>query len=237
MKVADIDSFVAGDDKAVELQSKTNISPIDYINYLASCMIPAGTTQGGTAKDIYIMTLHDDTIYDRAYNDTLSVGGPYFKVTRTSYVSEHSDAYEIDIGFNTAAIVTNFSIENNESYSILYDYQQQLYPEEYVRRLDNKGRWEDVYAPVATSKNENYRTTSADTSWWTKITKYPISATLTIQGLLRPATLMQYVRLNVIFTGGRKHISSGLYIVTQQTDSISEAGYRTTLKLTRISGD
>lgn len=48
---------------------------------------------------------------------------------------------------------------------------------------------------------------------------------------------MSYVRLNVIFPGGRKHISSGLYIVTGQKDSISNRGYRTTLSLTRIAGD
>jgi hypothetical protein len=48
---------------------------------------------------------------------------------------------------------------------------------------------------------------------------------------------MSYVRLNVIFVGGRKHISSGLYLVTQQKDRIDESGYRTTLSLTKISGD
>jgi hypothetical protein len=46
---------------------------------------------------------------------------------------------------------------------------------------------------------------------------------------------MQYVRLNVIFPGGNKHISSGLYIVTKQVDNISGDGYKTTLSLTRIS--
>jgi hypothetical protein len=46
---------------------------------------------------------------------------------------------------------------------------------------------------------------------------------------------MQYLRLNVVFPGGNKHISSGLYIVTKQVDNISESGYRTTLSLTRIS--
>lgn len=55
--------------------------------------------------------------------------------------------------------------------------------------------------------------------------------------MLRPATLMQYVRLNVIFPGGHKHIASGLYIVTKQTDMINEQGYKTTLALTKISGD
>jgi hypothetical protein len=46
---------------------------------------------------------------------------------------------------------------------------------------------------------------------------------------------MQYLRLNVVFPGGNKHISSGLYIITKQLDEISESGYTTTLSLTRIS--
>ncbi|WP_320626873.1 hypothetical protein [Intestinibacter sp.] len=55
--------------------------------------------------------------------------------------------------------------------------------------------------------------------------------------MLRPATLMQYIRLNTIFPGGHKHISSGLYIVTKQVDTIDSNGYRTQLSLTKISGD
>ena len=54
---------------------------------------------------------------------------------------------------------------------------------------------------------------------------------------MRPATLMSYVRLNVIFPGGHKHISSGLYLVTKQQDVIDFGGYRTTLSLTKIAGD
>ncbi len=48
---------------------------------------------------------------------------------------------------------------------------------------------------------------------------------------------MTRLRLNVIFPGGRKHISSGLYLVTQQKDSINNSGYRTTLQLVKITGD
>ena len=49
--------------------------------------------------------------------------------------------------------------------------------------------------------------------------------------------LMSYVRVNVIFPGGHKHISSGLYIVTKQADQIDGNGYKTTLSLTKINGD
>ncbi len=79
-------------------------------------------------------------------------------------------------------------------------------------------------------------TTDEDKTWWSNVTQYPISAQITIKGLLRPATLMDYVRLNVIYFG-QKHIASGLYIVTKQIDTISETGYRTQLFLTKIAGD
>lgn len=194
-----IDSLIDGSDKAIKLSSKTNISPIDYITYLASCMVPEGTTNTQLNKDIYVLTIHDDTMYDKLYNDNITYGGPYFKVSRTSNVAEHSDAYVIDIGVNTANIVTNFSIENNENYSIYYDYTNKLYPEEYKYVLNNNGKWENTYAPSFTSKNERHATNTEDTSWYTKVTKYPIGASVTLQGLLRPATLMTYVRLNVIF--------------------------------------
>jgi hypothetical protein len=235
MGLSNYDSLIAGDDKEVPIGPKTNISPIDYLNYLVSCMVPAGSTNNNLSNDLYILTIHDDTVYDRAYSDTLSLGGPYFKVTKTSSSIEQADAYEVDIGYNTANIVLNFSIESNENYSLFYDYNSELHPETFVRRLNNKGGWEDVYAPIYTSGNSSFATTTEAINWFTKVTKYPISATLRIQGLLRPAQLMQYLRLNVIFPGGNKHISSGLYIVTKQVDDINSSGYVTTLTITRIS--
>lgn len=237
MSLSNLDDLIDGSDKAVEIEPKTNISPLDYISYLVSCMVPDGSIQTDISKDIYVLTVHDDTVYDHLYSDSVTLGGPYFKVTRTSYSSEQSDAYEVDIGITTSTIVSSFSIENNENYSIYFNYAKELYPEEYTRRLNNNGKWEDVYAPTMTSKNNYFKTTSSDISWYTKVTKYPINATITIQGLLRPATLMQYLRLNVIFPGGHKHIASGLYIVTKQTDQIDGNGYRTTLNLTKIGGD
>ena len=67
------------------------------------------------------------------------------------------------------------------------------------------------------------------------MTEFPISATLIIKGLVRSAMLMSYIRVNSFFYG-RKHVSSGLYIVTKQQDKIDGSGYRTVLSLTRIAG-
>lgn len=234
MSAANLDSLIAGDDMAVVLESKQNISAIDYINYLVGCMIPAGSGTG-LSKDIYAMTIYDDSITSADKN--ISKNGPYFKVTKVSTVMDQGDAYEIDIGINTSTIVRSFSIDKNENYSMYYEYQNLAHPENYARRLNGDGLWEDTYAPMSMIRPDSYNTNASDVVWWTKATQFPINATIQIQGLLRPATLMQYVRLNVIFPGGNKHLSSGLYIVTRQVDNIGPNGYATTLGLTRIKGD
>ena len=234
MKASDLDALIPGDDMPVEIESKQNISAIDYVNYLAGCMIPAGSGPG-LSKEIYIMTIYDDSI--TSADRSLSKKGPYFKVTKVSTIMDHGDAYEIDIGINTATIVREFSIESNENYSIYYEYQNLAHPENYVRRINGDGQWEDVYAPTSMARTDSYSTSTSDQVWWTKATQFPINATIKVQGLLRPATLMQYVKLNVIFPGGNKHLASGLYIVTRQVDNIGPNGYATTLGLTRIKGD
>lgn len=235
MSMANFDKLVAGDDKAVELDTKTNISPLDYVSYLVGCMLPASSSTSNLSKEIYILTLHDETVFDKFYSDTASIGGPYFKVTKTSTAIEYADAYEVDVGYNTRTMVLAFSVENNNNFSLLYDYNSDLAPEAYTRRLNDQGQWEDLYAPMYTSGNNQYLTRPEDTVWYTKLTKYPVNATLRVLGLLRPIMLMQYIRLNIIFPGGNKHIASGLYIITKQLDEISDAGYFTTLSITRIS--
>lgn len=234
MRMSDLDSLIAGDDMPVEIESKQNISAIDYINYLAGCMVPAGSGPG-LSKEIYIMTIYDDSI--TSSNKAMSKNGPYFKVSKVSTVMEPGEAYEIDVGINTSTIVREFSIESNENYSIYYEYQNLAHPENYVRRINSDGQWEDVYAPTSMLRPSSFSTGASDQVWWTKATQFPINATIKVQGLLRPATLMQYVKLNVIFPGGKKHLSSGIYIVTRQVDNISSSGYATTLGLTRIKGD
>jgi len=239
MNDSNINALVPADDKEVYINAKKNISALDYIVYLTSCMIPGSTTIGqNAASDIYILTIHDDTAFDEEYRDQLVEHGAYFKIERVSYKTNKSDALQLDIGFgNTGTVVTAFSVTDDENYSLLFDYNDSLDKDQYVKRLDNNGNWEEVWAPTVTSKNDLFITRASDISWWTKVTKYPIKATITVLGLLRPAILMSYIRLNVIFPGGRKHIASGLYLVTKQQDRIDASGYRTTLSLTKISGD
>ena len=239
MNKNNIDALIPADDKEVNVSAKRNISAIDYITYLVSCMIPGSFTTGqNAASDIYVLTMHDDTTFDEEYRDKSVESGAYFKIERVSYKTNKSDAFTLDIGFgNTGTIVTQFSITDDENYALLYDYSSKLEISPYVQRINNNGDIEDVWAPTISSKNNEFITRPSDITWWTQVTKYPIKASITVQGLLRPAILMSYIRLNVIFPGGRKHIASGLYLVTQQKDRIDGSGYRTTMQLIKISGD
>jgi hypothetical protein len=224
------DGLIAGNDRPVQLEYKANTSVLDYLSYLVSSMIPL--SQRGSDNrlgSIYGLVVVDDAsgVY----------GGPYFKVINVDKAKDSIGAYEIDIGYPSQNIVTDFSVDNNESYSILYDWQSKLHQDEYSYRINGDGNLERVYSPIISSGNYKFMTTAADKTWWSKVTEYPIKATITLKGLLRPAVLMTHVRLNVYYYG-QKHVSSGLYIITSQQDWIGLGGnFKTTITMTRISGD
>ena len=67
------------------------------------------------------------------------------------------------------------------------------------------------------------------------MTSFPISASLVLKGVLRPTILMSKVKLNVLFYG-KKHISSGIYLINKQVDTVSSSGCWTTLNLIRVNG-
>lgn len=224
------DGLIYGQDRPVNLTYKANMSVFDYLSYLVSCMIPLSQKSASDKVGSMCSLLVVD--------DTSGVyGGPYFKVVRVDKTKDSLGAYEIDIGYPSQNIVTEFTVDNNESYSIFYDYQKELHPEEYAYRVNTDGTLEQVYSPMISSGNSQFVTRANDKTWWSKVTEYPIKAKLTLKGLLRPAILMTHVRLNVYYYG-QKHISSGLYIITAQQDLVGlGSNFKTTLSMTRISGD
>lgn len=232
-------NLIPGDDAVVNLEMQVNMSVLDYLSYLVKCMRPMGTNADSNQQgSVYVLNIVDHTtqMYTDTSGQNFIFDGPYFKIVRNDKYSDSEFAYLIDVGFPSENIITSFEIENNENYAILYDYQQKINSSEYVIRLDDNGLPTRVYAPVVSSKNDYYKTTEYDKMWWTRMTEYPIKVTITLKGLLRPAILMSYVRLNVYYWG-KKHSSSGLYVITSQTDNISVNGYRTTLTMTRVGGD
>lgn len=235
-KLVDQLGLIASNDKEVPIAAKVGLSPLEYVNYLVSLMIPAGASINNNKQNsFYVLTIHDDIDGQNINGSNLKyLGGPYFKITEVTKSIQHADAYELIIGYPTQNIITSFNISNNENYSIYYDYQNELNSNEYVMRLNDQGEWEEDYCPRISAQTKGNFSDTAENVWWSKVTQYPISATVTLKGLLRPATLMQYVNLKVLFFGV-PHISSGLYIITKQQDSISTNGYKTTLTLTRVS--
>ena len=220
------ENLILSDDKAVNIDAKTNISVLDYLTYLVNCMSPYDSSTSTLVKNsIYTLTVIDDT--------SGKFNGPYFKIIKSNQANVESTAYNIDIGFPSQNIITNFRIDDDENYSIYYNFLDKLNTNQYVQRINDNGEIEEIYAPLLSSGNSKRTTSESEKSWWTKVTEYPIKASITLKGLIRPAILMTHVRLNVYFYG-RKHISSGLYIITKQVDNISENGFSTTLNLTRI---
>lgn len=224
--------LISSDDKSVEIPAKTGVTVLSYLNFLVNCMAPQTTNKNSTIKNAkYILTVHDDLTGD--------LGGPYFKVSKvaTSAKSINSlDTYEVTIGYPEGDPVMAFSIDDDQTYSILYEHSKKTEQSDYVYRINNEGITETIYSPTISNNKSQFKTEEVDKTWWTQVTQYPIKATLVLKGLLRSAMLMTYVKVNVYFYG-QKHISSGTYIITKQVDDISESGFRTTLSLTRIQGD
>lgn len=227
----DSSSLLATDDKSVEIKEQT-MSILEYLNYLTGCMSPSSTSSNdGRSSTFYTLVLDEDK--------ENRFGGPYFKIQkleRNTNSLNQLTTYAIDVGYPGSSIVTDFQIEDDQSYSILYDYSQDIDGYNSGKRIDDKGNVTYVPANYLTSSKQLHEMTAYTKNWWTKVTELPITVNLTLMGLLRPTLLMQYVKLNVWFYG-RKHISSGYYTITAQKDTISESGFRTDLKLLRIAPD
>lgn len=217
--------LIPQNDLEVTLNTQVNMSVIDYLQYLVSCMT---TSTNELLTNFFILTFIDDTSGE--------LGGTYFKITEVDKNKVYPDAYELYIGYPTANLVRNLSIENNENYAIYYKYDRELHPNNYVERVSPSGNIIPVYAPTISSKNNHFETNINDTSWWTKASQYPISLSLDIKGLLRPAILMTYVKLYIKFYS-KLHIHSGVYIITKQVDKVNKSGYTTTLNMVKVSND
>lgn len=224
--------LIATDDKEVILDAKVNISIFDYMNYLVSCMTSVSDGNSIYGRHKYFLACFDDT--------TGVFGGPYFKVQKVANnIQEITslDTYELDIGFPDVDSIVSFNIDNTDGYSILYKYNEQQQQSAYVYLINDAGEYEYIETSPLLKSKQLFLPSEEQKTWWSQVTQYPLTATVVIKGLLRPAILMTYVKVNVYFYG-RKYNASGTYIITKQQDQISgDSGYRTTLNLVRIKGD
>lgn len=224
-------SLIASDDKPVVIQAKQNITPIDYLQYLVKCMIPNNQNSNSVINNsMYRICVVDDI--------TDTFGGAYFKVVKVSQNirKDSLNVYTIDVGYPDNNMVFDFSIDDNQAFSILYDYSKEVDQPQYIQRIDNQGNLISEYSPSFSNSKELLRTTSEDKTWWTNMVNYPIKATIRLKGLLKPAILMSYIYIDARFYGAQ-HYSSGYYLITKQVDEINSSGYRTTLSLLKVGGE
>ncbi len=224
--------LIASNDKKVKIEARQNMNIIEYLNFLVGAMTPVDSKSKDTIiqSGNYFLAIHDDI--------TNALGGTYFEVKEVKADTKVSnyDVYEVDVGYPGDNFVTQFSLTNNQQYTILYDYAGKIEQTKYIYSIDNNGQLTTQYAPSIARSKSLQKVTEQNKNWWTKVTQFPIEATLTIKGLTRPSILMSQVRINTVMYG-QKHISSGLYIITKHQDKLDSNGYTTTLTLLRIGGD
>lgn len=224
--------LIASNDKKVKIEARQNMNIIEYLNFLVGAMTPVDSESKDTIiqSGNYFLAIHDDI--------TNALGGTYFEVKEVKADTKVSnyDVYEVDVGYPGDNFVTQFNLTNNQQYTILYDYAGKIEQTKYIYSIDNNGQLSTQYAPSIARSKSLYKVTEQNKSWWSKVTQFPIEATLTIKGLTRPSILMSQVRINTVMYG-QKHISSGLYIITKHQDKLDSNGYTTTLTLLRIGGD
>jgi hypothetical protein len=167
--------------------------------------------------------------YFLTYND--SANGAYFNISEVS-VMNNDAVYEIDVGYPGDNFVTDFQLCDNIYWPLVYDYNGAIPKWEYD--IDTHGNVTKNKTNSLFTNNKFMATSLISQNWWQKATEFPISAKVTLKGLTVPVMLMTYIRVNTLFFG-EKDIASGLYVVTDQTDSISGSGYTTTLTLLRVS--
>ena len=221
----DSNNLIPSNDSVVKIMEQYNVNVLDYVNYLVGCM------SNNLSKDDIIR----NSTYYITYNDADSFNrnGAYFKITEVTAdmnpFTVTDKVYEITVGYNDN-IVYDFNVDTTQSWELLYKNASKA--EEYYYTVTNNGDINKYYSPAVVSST-NFMN-ELNKNWWTQMIKFPLTASITIKGLLKPVMLMDYIKIDVVFYGN-KHITSGIYAITGQQDILSGSGFKTTLSLVRVT--
>lgn len=211
--------WIAQDDEAVNIEAKSDISPLDYMRYLVSLM-------HSPTNAFYTMILHDEP-------DQLD--GPYFEVISSDLHQGTGNRYsvDIDIGYPSDTPIFSFTPQQNTSLALVTEYQEKL---DTMKPININVFGTEQVSGTPSLAIRNGKVSGQLKQWWETMTAYPITATLSTRGLIRPSILCDYVKINLLFFG-QPYNYSGYYMVTGQQDSISSSGYITQLSLVRVEGE
>lgn len=209
-------NLIPTNDLPVEIEAFENINVVTYLKNLVAAM---QNNISDVVNSTYMLIMENG----------------YFRISEVSS-SFIYDAllYEVDINFPDDNQVFNFSVDTNFSWPIAYNYGGKV--SNYNYNISNDG---NITKYRTNSSNlldfSSEMMSSINKNWWTQVTEFPDKAKLTCRGLLSPLLLLTYIKVNCIYFGSDR-ITSGIYIVTGQEDSLGKEGYRTTLSLLRVAG-
>lgn len=223
--IVDSMGMIPTNDKKVSIEAVANITPFDYLRKLVSLM----QNENDDKVSSYYLTIEDGI-------DTI-IGGTYFKITEVGNGSiiANDFIYEVNVGYPDDNLIYNFNISTDYGYALAYNFGSSVSNVNY--RIDSVGEMVSKTANRVISNEALFEGDNAiEDNWWTQMTEFPVSATLTCKGLMKSMLLMSYIKVNCYYYGN-KRIGSGMYVVIGQEDSLDGNGFRTSLNLLRVGGD
>ena len=219
--VVNSNNYIPSNDTVLHIDAQSNTTVLDYIKYLTGCMSNATNSLDSVLRNsTYYLTYEDD------------INGSYFRITERG--SENNplqrNVFSCTVGYPDGNDVLGFNVNNESAWQLLYKNGQ--VSSEFYYDVDSKGNV--VEMPSKSLFNRSQAMNEIQKNWWTQMINFPISANLTLRGLLKPVNLMDYINLDVVFYGQR-HITSGLYTIVGQIDTLDGSGFKTNLKLVRVS--
>lgn len=227
--LVDSKNLIPNNDTVLDIDEQLNVNSIEYINYLVSCM-------SNSVNDA--STIIRNSVYYISYENDFNnmMGGSYFNIKeqKPNLLNKYNTntVFEVTVGYPDNNYVMGFTVDNNIAWSLLY--KNAKLSDEYIYSINDSGAVNTTYSPNITSSTNVMN--EIQKNWWTQMTHFPVNASLTLKGFMKPVMLMDYVIVNVVFYGN-KHISSGVYTITGQKDTLSGEGFRTTLALTRVGAN
>lgn len=211
--------YIPTDDAEMYIPGGENMSLIERLNQLVSYMYdPIDSTAS----------------YFLSYQDG-GQNNAFFKITKVKKTGKGIDAikncYYLDVGYPGNSFVTNFTLDNDVYWPIYFDYAGRF--SSYNYDIDYSGKLIETEVNPLTISDRYNSPDVRKMNWWNLVKSYPISASVTIKGLMKPVILMENVYVYAQFYG-QEDMASGLYSIIGQKDSISGGGYNTTLQLLRV---
>jgi hypothetical protein len=216
--------LISANDIEVDLQSRQSVSVIDYIKYLVACM--RDSTEF-IQSSLYMIAFDGDVQGE--------MGGAYLKIVRVDE-QQTPDEWTIDIGYPGTTDVFDFKVTEQNMYSILYDYEsvQQSGSNTVIRDLDDKGNIVNLFRQPLAIDPIQKKTTDVAANWWSLMVNFPLTAEITIRGLIRPSILTSAININHWFYG-QKYTTSGRYRIISDSVILNSNGFRERLGLLRVS--